>query len=409
VPRSDYCFAVRGNGLILGAGILGSALAAELSRKGVTDLHVVDIDLEGSLSSTERNAGGVRHLWQQPINVELARHTISYIREHAQAAGFQNSGYLWLYAKEQAGEAEAMAKRTAGLGLSYEALTPEQIQSRYPFIDRLDNLSYGLFGKNDGLINSNGLKTHFRDVARSRGVTFHDGVWVKGLKETASGIQAQLGRVENKDQASQVLHDPSKAPTTVDTGDFSFVILAGGAWTRELLAQLVKKPLVKPIRRQICVFKADDFDMTPYGMVVDTSGVYFHPEGGNVLSGFVLKNEPEAYRFDYDADFFESHIWPALYERSSKFERLKWVTGWGGLYSYTPDTSGLLGRLPGFKNVFEAHSFTGRGVMQCHGAAIALSELIVDGGYRTLDASVLSRERFEKLPPEKWLHEGLHI
>lgn len=400
---------MRGNGLILGAGILGSAIAAELSRKGVGDLHVVDIDLGGSLSSTERNAGGVRHLWQQPINVELARHTIQYIHDHPLEAGFQNTGYLWLYAKDQAGEAEVMAGRTAKQNLKYEALTPEEIQARYPFLDRLDDVSLGLFGKDDGLVNSNALKTHFREAAKSRGVTFHDRLWVKDLKETTGGVRAEFTRVANEEKAHQIQQNPAGAPAATESGDFSFVVLAGGAWLQGLLAQLGGKPLVKPIRRQICLFKVDDFDLTPYGMVVDTSGVYFHPEGGNGLSGFVLKNEPEGYRFDYDHDFFESHIWPALYERSSKFERLKWVTGWGGLYSYTPDTSGLLGRLTGFKNIFEAHSFTGRGVMQCHGAAIAISELIVDGAFRTIDASALSRERFTRLPEDKWLHEGLHI
>ncbi len=400
---------MRGNGLILGAGLLGSAIAAELSRRGLTDLHVVDIDLEGSLSSTERNAGGVRHLWQQPINVELARHTIAYIHQHPVETGFQNTGYLWLYDKEHLDDAETMEARTEKLRLRYEALTPDKIQERYPFLDRLDNVSVGLYGRDDGLINSNGFKTHFRELAKSRGVTFHDKLWVKNLRETAGGVQADLAPVESQQKALEVLHDPLKAPMATQKGDFSFVVLAGGAWLQGLLAQLVGKPLVKPVRRQICMFKSEEFDMTPYGMVVDTSGVYFHPEGGNVLSGFVLKNEPEGYRFDYDGDFFESHIWPALYERSSKFERLKWVTGWGGLYSYTPDTSGLLGRLTGFRNIFEAHSFTGRGVMQCHGAAIAISELIVDGAYKTIDASVLSRDRFAKLPSKQWLHEGLHI
>ncbi len=400
---------MQGNGLILGAGILGSAIAAELSRRGVNDLHVVDIDLEGSLSSSERNAGGVRHLWQQGINVELARHTIDYIRQNSVAAGFQNTGYLWLYDKSKAGEAEAMVKKTEERGLKYEAWTPDQIQAKYPFLDKLENVSVGLFGSNDGLVNANGLKMHFRDLAKTRGVTFHDRLWVTELKETAGGVEVQFGGVDNQDKAIHHLQHPKEALPKAESGKFSFVVLAGGAWLQVLLAKLTSDALVKPIRRQVCLFQADELDITKYGMVVDTSGVYFHPEGGNILAGFVLKDEPEGFRFDYDPDFFESHIWPTLYERSSKFERLKWLTGWGGLYSYTPDTSGLLGKLPGYKSVYEAHSFTGRGLMQAHGAALALSDLIVGGKYETIDASSLSRERFKKLPKDKWLHEGLHI
>lgn len=400
---------MRGQGLILGAGVVGSAIAAELSRRGVTDLHVMDVDLEGSLSSSERNAGGVRHFWQQSINVDLARATISLIRSIPQEVGFQNTGYLWLYGKDKAADAEAMLKTTEARHLRYEALSPQAITARYPFLDKLDDVGVGLYGKDDGLINSNALKNYFRDQAKSRGVRFHDHTWVTALREKTNGVEADLNRVENQSDAHDRLQNPTATAAKVETATFNFVILAGGAWVGSLLAQLIADPLVQPIRRQVCVFKADDFDMTPYGMVVDTTGVYFHPEGGNVLSGLVLKNEPPGFRFDYDDNFFESHIWPALYERSSHFERLKWITGWGGLYSYTPDTTGILGRLPGYHQIYEAHSFTGRGLMQCQGAAIALSELIVDNKFQTIDGSVLSRERFQKLPKEKWLHEGLHI
>ena len=149
--------------------------------------------------------------------------------------------------------------------------------------------------------------------------------------------------------------------------------------------------------------------MTPYGMVVDTSRVYFHPEGGNILAGFVIKDEAPGYRFNYDSDFFESFIWPALYNRSTRLERLKHISGWGGLYSYTPDTSGILGKIPGYQNLYEAHSFTGRGVMQSYGVALAISDLILDGRFRAIDAAALSRDRFKSSDPSVLLHEGLHI
>jgi glycine/D-amino acid oxidase-like deaminating enzyme len=175
-----------------------------------------------------------------------------------------------------------------------------------------------------------------------------------------------------------------------------------------LLRSLVKDPMVEPIRRQISFFKSDALDLSPYGMIVDTSRVYFHAEGGNILSGFVLKDEKPGYRFDKDPDFFESHIWPALHERSTHFERLKEVSGWGGLYSYTPDTSGLLGWLPDHKRVLEAHSFTGRGVMQSYGVAVAIADLVLERRFIHIDAAGLTRKRFNE-PKATWLFEGLHI
>jgi glycine/D-amino acid oxidase-like deaminating enzyme len=60
----------------------------------------------------------------------------------------------------------------------------------------------------------------------------------------------------------------------------------------------------------------------------------------------------------------------------------------------------------GFTNLFEAHSFTGRGVMQSYGIAIALAEWI-DAGKPSGRIAALNRNRFADRT--KWLVEDLHI
>lgn len=392
------------DGIIVGAGVVGSAVAYELSRRGIRNLHVVDPDLGGELSSTERNAGGVRHLWKHRVNVELARKTIALFPSLAAEIGFQNTGYLWLY--RDANEARETLDRARAMGLDYEDLSVAEIRARYPFLDKTDDLACGVFGPKDGLINSNSLKTYFRERAKDEGVVFHNHSLATQIEEVGKSAWVRVRRLSDE-EAHPALKAPDPAPSEDDDlMECGFVVLCAGAWSGGLLENLVDDPLVRPVRRQISVFKAEDFDMTPYGMVVDTSHVYFHPEGGNILAGFGIKEEPEGFRFDYDPGFFETHIWPALYERSSKLERLKHVTGWGGLYSYTPDTSGILGRVTGCQQIYEAHSFTGRGVMQSYGAAVAIADLVTKGKFLEIDAGALSRDRFRGGNP---LVEGLHI
>lgn len=396
------------NGIIVGAGVIGSAIAYELARRGITDLHVLDVDMEGGLSSTERNAGGVRHLWMNRVNMDLARCSIALFSDLADTVGFQKKGYLWLFSEEERGAGEATLERALKNNLEYAQLDPSEIRQSYPFLDKTDDLAFGLFGPRDGLINSNALKQYFREEAKKRGVTFHDRVWVESISESPGSAQVKGTRV-SPETAEALLHCPSQTIKTEPIAwDADFVVLAGGAWMNHLLRTLVKDPMVEPIRRQISFFKSDTLDLSPYGMIVDTSRVYFHAEGGNILSGFVLKDEKPGYRFDKDPDFFESHIWPALHERSSHFERLKEVSGWGGLYSYTPDTSGLLGWLPDHKRVLEAHSFTGRGVMQSYGVAVAIADLVLERRFIHIDAGGLTRKRFNE-PKATWLFEGLHI
>jgi len=179
-------------------------------------------------------------------------------------------------------------------------------------------------------------------------------------------------------------------------------------------AKIGVSDVTEAIRRQICLVDvreedlAEGVDLASLGMIVDASDVYFHPEAGRVLAGYSIPDEAPGFDFDYDGDaYFEEFVWPRLAYRSSSFERCKHIRGWSGLYAVTPDRSGIAGPVPGIANLFEAHSFTGRGVMQSFGVASALSERIVEGRYGACDLSPLARGRFED--PERWVCEALHI
>ena len=177
------------NGLIIGGGIVGSAVAYELSRRGVGDLRVLDADLQGEWSSSERNAGGVRHLWVQRVNMDLARCSIGLFAQNAPAIGFQKTGYLWLFSHDQREDGEAALARARRNNLEYEELSVADIQSRYPFLDKTDGIAFGLFGPRDGILNPNALKQFFRTEAMKKGVVFEDRVWIEDLKEDGAKVE----------------------------------------------------------------------------------------------------------------------------------------------------------------------------------------------------------------------------
>jgi FAD-dependent oxidoreductase domain-containing protein 1 len=103
---------------------------------------------------------------------------------------------------------------------------------------------------------------------------------------------------------------------------------------------------------------------------------------------------------------FVKHIWLPLSRRISRFERLKQIRGWAGIYAETPDRSGYLGKVPGLDNVFECAAHTGRGLMISYGAGEALTDLILEGEFRKelMHTRDLSRER-----PSGEQYEGLHL
>ncbi len=396
---------------IVGAGIIGSSLAMALGERGLS-ATVVDIDLSGRLSSSERNAGGVRATWWQPVNIVLCRASIEYYEKIAAEVGFRQHGYLWLYDAETFTKALSHLDLQRQLGHPIEQLTPHEVTRRVPEIDRLDGVAGATFAPRDGLINPNLLKQHYRSRSQELGASYLDRIYIHGIEPQSDEVRIacwQAGENLPEDGLLRLMAQDARN-AQAETGHL-FELRAGalaicsGAWSPDLVKLLGVDTPTEAIRRQICVVDNRMTNLSGHGMIVDSSGIYFHNEGPHILAGYSPPEEPAGYSFKYDGeDFFLKEIWPRLYARMSCFERLRHVTGWAGLYAVTPDRSAIIGRLG--PRLFEAHSFSGRGVMQSYGAGQALADLIAKGGYEKLDASALGRERFQtgKLMPEE-----LHI
>jgi sarcosine oxidase subunit beta len=395
---------------LIGGGVIGSSVAMGLAMRGLR-VAVADIDLSGRLSSSEKNAGGVRATWWQPVNITLCRDSIRYYETIRDEVGFRQKGYLWLYDAETWPKACDRLEVQRSLGHPIEALTPTEVSRRVPEIDRLDGIAGATFSPADGLINPNLLKQHYRACAIEHGAKFLDRVYVHAASIDTNEVRLQCW------QSAVPLTDEQLAHLMTDDGVVATrpghpfelradsVAITTGAWSDNALKIFGLKNYSEPIRRQVCLVDNREADFAAYGMIVDTSGVYFHNDGPHILAGYSPPDTPPGHHFDYDGEpFFLNEVWPRMYARMSCCERMKHAGGWAGLYEVSPDRSAIVGRAA--PRIYEAHSFSGRGVMQSYGAGQALAELIVDGRYGKFDASALSRERFDRNQP---VLEELHI
>ena len=396
--------------ILIGAGVVGSAVAMALAERGLKAL-AIDIDLTGRLSSSEKNAGGVRATWWQRVNITLCRASIEYYEKIRDDVGFRQKGYLWLYDDATwSGAVEHMALQRE-LGHPIEALSAAEVNRRVPEIDRLDRIAGATFSPSDGLINPNLLKEHYRHRAVELSARFLDRTYATGIEAGADGVRLECWQSATAlPETSLTRFMTQDGPGEAETGRLielraDAVVLTGGAWSPTLMKLLHLENLTEPIRRQICLVDSRATNLAAYGMIVDTSGVYFHNEGAHILAGYSPPGDPPGYHFNYDGEpFFQNEIWPRLYARMSCMERLRHVTGWAGLYEVSPDRSAIVGMAA--PHIYEAHSFSGRGVMQSYGAGQALADLIAYGGYRAFDASDLSRDRFAN---SRQVREELHI
>jgi glycine/D-amino acid oxidase-like deaminating enzyme len=258
-------------------------------------------------------------------------------------------------------------------------------------------------------VNPNAVKEHYRAVAREHGVEFLDRKLVVEIGREGDRVtSARVRRLPDEDSAHESLEGrEATGPEAMIAVDR--MVNAAGPWAGQV-ARLLGAPVhTRAVPRQISVSACRDVDLSGEGMIVDTTGVYLHHESGDlILTGYSPPGDPPGYRFRYEgAAFFEREIWPRLAARISAMDRLQHVRGWAGLYELSPDNSALLGRVEGLENAFEIHSFSGRGVMQSHAAALSLAELMTTGAMRTHpSAGQLSAERFALGEPQ---FEDLHI
>jgi sarcosine oxidase subunit beta len=70
------------------------------------------------------------------------------------------------------------------------------------------------------------------------------------------------------------------------------------------------------------------------------------------------------------------------------------TASWSGLYEMSPDKHAIVGRAPGTDNFYLINGSSGHGVMHAPALGGLLAELISDGTFSSLDATVLRPTRF---------------
>jgi sarcosine oxidase subunit beta len=105
-------------------------------------------------------------------------------------------------------------------------------------------------------------------------------------------------------------------------------------------------------------------------------------------------DEKPGFGENVDEDFELVNLEAAI-ARMPLVEKAGMVSHWAGLYEVTPDAHPVFGQTPvdGFLVV---GGFSGHGFMHGPVSGKLMTELILDGGFRTLDVSMLDLARFDE-------------
>ena len=375
--------------VILGGGIIGSSIAYHLARTGRAG-HIVVIERDPTYehAATPRSNGGIRRLFSLPENIEIASHGLRFYRDFADTMatggeraeiGFRRQGYLFI---SDAGGAARMEKNFAlqeRMGVDAELLTPSALSARFPSISTR-GVDLAVLSDHDAWIDPHAALMGFRRKARALGVRYLTGE-VLGLDADSVAVRAAR------------LRDGSSVRGSV-------FVNACGAWCAAIGAMIGLDIPVEPMSRESCFLHCAD-TIEPLPFLKTETDLAFRPEGNGYVGGVPDWSEPPGWRFDVSPTYFEDVVWPALARRIPAMERVRLRRSWRGHYARSRlDYSPILGRWEGgLENFVLANGFSGHGIMHAPATGRGIAELIVDGGYRTIDLSRFSYRRIREGRP----------
>ncbi len=377
--------------VIAGGGVVGSATAYYLSRPGGLDpqrIVVVEKDPSYAEASTGRSAGGLRQQFSTPENIALSQVTLALLRNLKEVFGpdadvsFREQGYLIMASAEGRDILAGNVALQQSKGADIVLLDSASIGERFPWI-QTDGIVAGSFGRSgEGWLDPMSLMNLFRNAARATGVTY--------LHDEVTGIGRNGRRIQSV---------TLKSGATIATG--SLVNAAGpGAGALSALAGIALP--VEPRKRYVYVVDCREAppELHHAPLTVDSSGVWFRPEGRFFLTGISPEEDAEPPAKDLDAidhSVFEEEVWPRLATRAPIFEAIKVVNAWAGYYDYnTLDQNAIIGPHPEVANFYFANGFSGHGLQQAAAAGRAVTELIVHGAYQTIDLKRFGYERIAR-------------
>lgn len=380
--------------VIVGGGVMGSSVAYHLKTlEPALSVLVVERDPTYARASSALSASSIRQQFSEAVNVRLSQLSFDFMRdigEHLAVdgekaeIGLVERGYLYLASDDRVPAMRAGHAVQTACGARVALLDAAALAARFPWLatDGVALASLGLAG--EGWFDGFSLLQAFRRKARSLGALYHHGE-VCGL--SFEGGSATVRMTDGSSVA---------CGRVVDAAGPHAAQVAGMAGIR-----------IPVVPERHCVFVFDCATPLPgCPLVIDPGGAWFRPEGRRFIAG--PPQEPagdSALHLHVDHGLFDDVLWPLLAARVPAFEAIRRVSAWAGFYEMnTFDCNALIGAFAERPELLLINGFSGHGIQQSPAAGLALAELIVHGGWRTLDVGALSPERLRQGRPRRELN-----
>jgi glycine cleavage system aminomethyltransferase T/glycine/D-amino acid oxidase-like deaminating enzyme len=388
--------------VIIGAGVVGAALADELSALGWTDITVVDQgDLPATGGSSSHAPGLVFQANGSKAMTEMARYTVEKfvsLQHEGRSCFLQVGGLEVATTPERLAELRRRHGWLTSWGVDARLVGPDECVELHSLLNR-DRVLGGLHIPTDGLAKALWAVEAQIERAKSRGVRFL-------ARHEVLDIRSENGKVVG------VVTDHGELPADV-------VVCCAGIWGPKVAALAGMNLPLTPLGHQLAwtgpvpelegqeeeavrpILRHQDADLY-YRDRYDSVGIGYYGHRPMPLDPYDLLSVDESEVMPSVLTFTPDDFAPAWEETQSLLPattETKVEEGINGIFSFTTDGMPLLGESPDLAGFWVAEA-----VWVTHSAGVgrAMAEWLVDGHCSSFDLHECDVNRFEdfQLTPE---------
>jgi sarcosine oxidase subunit beta len=365
--------------VVIGGGVNGASIAYALAARGVKAVLVE----KGALASgaSGRSSALVRMHYTNEWDARLAWASFPVFRNWTELMGgpgvFTHTGFVNVVAPQFADHLRRNVEMLKGIGVNTTAITGAELRDLQPFAN-VDDIGAAAYEPDSGYANPAETVEGFRRRATELGARVLQWTAVTRVirqESRVTGVETSAGRI-----------------------DAGSVIVAAGAWSRRLCAEIGLELHARPKAIDtVAVTRPPELAKGHMVFIDNVQGNYFRPESG----GLTLVGVP-CQEWDIDPDTLQTGLPPEaagvgaqlLTHRIPAMERATLSRGYRAFDGYSADRHAILGRVDGIDGLYLATAFSGSGFKIAPAVGACMAELVIEGRAKTVDIEPFSIRRF---------------
>ena len=338
--------------VVIGAGMAGIGAGARLSNGA--DVIVLEREDQPAYHTTGRSAAMFIENYGGAVVRQLTRASRAPLEERN---GFwpdpvlSPRGLLYLARPGEEAMLEELIGQSDG---TVQPITPAACRDRVPLIKE-GAITAGAFEDDAEEMDVNEILMGFRRMLKANGGRLECRAEVTALKRGDGAWRVDAGG---------------------ETYEAAVVVNAAGAWVDQIAGLAGLDPIgFTPCRRSVAIVPAADIDITswPTSMVADET-FYFKPEAGKLLVSPADETPVEPH--DAYADDMALAEGIDAFTKVIDLEVTRVEHTWGGLRTFSPDRTHVIGFDPRSEGFFWFAGQGGYGIQSAHGGAMLVEGLI---------------------------------